>query len=178
LPTHQYFTFRDVAILHQRGRIFRRSRAEIQAEEWFRAHLPRPGNEFVGAELIRFESVPSAVQYGGAVLPRAHAVKPVIAGDKISAGIANDGDAKIADFFHDIGTKTIAVGELRTWIVNALINCPPEVLQKRSEEMRADRSNRAIRIDDDACGALALGDGESAQRRSGGNSQGGLAYIL
>ena len=88
----------------------------------------------------------------------------MIAGDKIAAGVTNDWYSQVMNFFHDICTESIAVGEFRLGIVDAFVNRATQMFEKRAKEMAIDRRNLPGRIDYDACRAwCALSQTESAQ---------------
>src|SRR3984957_16164009 len=76
-----------VAVLHQRGRLLGRPRAQIQAHQRFGPNQAAPGHELVRTELIRVQSVPGLVQHMGAIGLGSDSIEPVIAGDEISSGM-------------------------------------------------------------------------------------------
>src|SRR4029077_8026607 len=81
-----------IAIFHQRGGFLRRTGTKIEPHERKSAHGLAPGHEFIGAEPVAVEGIPRLVEHARTVLLRAYAVQPVVAGDEISARIANDGN--------------------------------------------------------------------------------------
>ena len=147
---------RDIAVLDECGRVLYGPGAEVEPEKWLGGHQPRPCDEFVSAELIGLQRIPGAIENGRPVFLGTDAIQPVITGYEISAGVANDGHSKVADLLHDIGAESVAVGEFRPRIVDALVNGASQVLQKRAEEVTVNRTNLAGRIDDDTSRALAL----------------------
>ena len=98
-----------VAILHQGGSFFGGSNAQIQAHQRFGSDGFAPGHEFIGAKLVGVDGIPRLVECAPTVLLRAVTVKPVIAGDKISSRIADDGNTKLAYLVHHIFAQTIGV---------------------------------------------------------------------
>src|SRR5438105_15812294 len=100
-------TFLDVAILHQSCCLLGRARAEIQAHQRFGADGFAPGHEVIGAKLIGVQRIPRFVENKRPIFLWPNSIKPVVAGNEVSAGIANDGNAEFLDLAEDIRTKTV-----------------------------------------------------------------------
>src|ERR1700733_2125862 len=149
-----------VAIFHQRCRFFRRTSSQVQAHQWLSSGRTRPSHEFIRTELIRVERVPRFVQNARPILPRANAIEPVVAGNKVASRIADDGHAHFAHLIHDVSAKTTAVGELRARIVNSFVDGAAEMLQERAEEIAVNGSDGAPGVDEDS------------NRSAGGRSRG------
>jgi hypothetical protein len=67
------------------------------------------------------------------VLPRTYTIEPVIARHEVAARIPNDGNFESPYFLHYVLTEPIRVGQLRTGIIDALVDRASELLKKRSE---------------------------------------------
>ena len=82
-----------VAVFDQAPRIVRPARAEIDRQHRLDVREPAPVDELVGAERIRLERQPGELHAARALLDRADAVLPIVAGDEVPAGIAHDRSA-------------------------------------------------------------------------------------
>jgi len=115
---------------HECRRLFRSSGAEIQSHERQRAYRFAPGNEFIRPKLIRVYRIPGLVQYARSILLRSDTIKPVVAGNKVAAGVTNDGNTEFTNFIHYVLAKTVRVRELRSGIVDPFIDRSSEVFKK------------------------------------------------
>jgi len=58
---------------------------------------------------------------------RTNAIKPVICGDKVAAGVANNGDPEFLERFNDILAEAVFVGQRVAWVVDAAVDAPAYV---------------------------------------------------
>ena len=123
----------EVAVLDVGDRRFDRAGAEVHAEQRLGAHQAAPLDELVGAELVRLDRVPGAIEHHGPLRFRTDAVEPVVAGDEIAARIANDRHAEILDLARDVGAESFPIGEPGSGLVDAGVDRPAEVLEERTE---------------------------------------------
>jgi hypothetical protein len=93
---------RHIAIFQQGRSLLRASSAQIKAHQGLGSDRLAPGHELVGAKLIGVERIPRLVEHPGTVLPGANPIEPVVSRNKISAGIADDGNFPLAHFVHHI----------------------------------------------------------------------------
>ncbi len=119
-----------VAIFHQRRRLFRRARAQIEPHQRLRARGLAPHHEFVGAELVAVDGIPRFVQHARAVLLRSHPIQPVVPGDKVAAGVAHDGNSQLPYFVDHVLAQSVGIGVFRAWIVNPFIDGASQVFQE------------------------------------------------
>ena len=131
----------DVAIFHQRRRLLRRPRAQIQSHQRLRPRQLAPRHELVRAKLIRIQRIPRLVQHHRPVLLRPDAVEPVVARHKISAGIPNDRHVDLPNLLQRVFAESVRIRQLRSRIVNALIDRAPKMLEKRPKYISIDRRN-------------------------------------
>ena len=110
--------------------------------------------ELVGAEAIGFDAAPGVFGAHGALILRADAVLPVVAGDEVAAGPAQDGDAEVADGFHDVLAVALGVGERTAFLVDAAVDAAAEVLGEIAEDVGMHLADDAVGVDLDACGGL------------------------
>jgi hypothetical protein len=80
-----------VAVFQQIPRDITAARTQIDSEHRLQPGSPTPIDEFVGAEGVRFGWHPLQFQPQGPLLQRTDPVIPVVAADKIAAGVADDG---------------------------------------------------------------------------------------
>ena len=100
-----------------------------------------PVDELVGAELVRLERVPRALEHRRPLRLRADAVEPVVAGDEVAARIAHDRHAELLDLARDVGAEALRVGQRRSRLVDAGVDGAAQVLEERARA-RADRTRR------------------------------------
>ena len=140
-------------VLDVGDRLLRRAGAEVHPQQRLGAHQPAPVDEFVGAELVRLERIPRAIENGWPLGLRADAIEPVVARDEVSSWIANDGNAKLADLARDIRAKAARIGHRRAGFINTRVDGPPEVLEEGTEESSIEIAHATDRRDAHACGA-------------------------
>ncbi|WP_227497178.1 hypothetical protein [Planctomonas psychrotolerans] len=85
---------RVVGVLHQFPCGIDAAGAEVDGLHDLDVRELRPRHELVQTEGIGLEGVPGPVESAGAVLDRAHAVLPVVAGHEVPAGVPHDGGAQ------------------------------------------------------------------------------------
>jgi hypothetical protein len=119
-----------VAIFHQRGRILRGSRTEVQPQQWLCPDKSRPRDELIRPKLVCLQRVPRAIEHGRTLVLRAHAIQPGIPRQKISTRPPHNRHAQLAHFFCYVGPESVLVREVRAWIIDALINRASQLLQK------------------------------------------------
>ncbi|PYV07655.1 MAG: hypothetical protein DMG23_15665 [Acidobacteria bacterium] len=118
-PARPFF---QVAVFDQRGGVCGRARAEVRRKQRLGANQATPFDELVGPELIRLNRIPGPVEDPWPVFLRAHAVKPVVAGDEVPARVAHDGHAKLVDLFRDVLSKAVRVRPLRVGFINSVVD--------------------------------------------------------
>ena len=79
-----------VAIFEILARSIDSARAEIDRHQNFAANTTGPFHKFVRAELVGFDGFPGKVQSSRAFVFRTDTVFPVVTGNEIAAGIAED----------------------------------------------------------------------------------------
>ena len=92
-----------------------------------------PGHEFVGAELIRLDRVPCAIQNARTLFAGTHAIEPVVARHEIAARVTHDGYAHRFDFGCDVLAVTLRVGQGRSGFVDAPVNGPAQMLDETTK---------------------------------------------
>ncbi len=74
-----------VDVLHPVDRFFHRAAAHVEADLRLRANQLREAQKLIGPELVVFRLAPGHVQHAHALVHRADAVAPVVAGDEVPA---------------------------------------------------------------------------------------------
>ncbi len=148
-------SFFHVAVFNQGSGLFRGSRAKIQTYQRRSAHRATPGNKFVGAELIGLDGVPGLFQHTGTIFSRSHTIQPMVAGDEVASGIANDGNSQVLYFFQDILAKPVRIRELGVWVVNTPVNRAAKMLEEGAKEVPVEGREGATGIEIHARGAGA-----------------------
>jgi hypothetical protein len=141
--------FVDVAILHQGSSLLGCASSQVDSEKWLSTGGAAPRDIFVGAEGVGVEGIPRLVEDLWALFLGPHAVEPVIAGDEVAAGIADDRHAEFADFFQDILAEAPGVGELGGRIENAFVDGAAEVFEEGAKEVGINWCDNTPCVDED-----------------------------
>src|SRR5699024_5968989 len=120
--------------------------------------LLRPGHDLVQAHGVRVGGVPGEVVAGRALLHRAHAVLPAVAGDEVAARVAHGADPELAGQGEDVGAEAVLIGLGVVRLVDPGVDAAPEVLDEGAEGAAAHGS--------DAEGGVQ-GEGDGARHRAG-----------
>ena len=131
---------RVVAVLHQRPRRVNAARAEVYGQHWLDAGEARPVDELVRADLVALDRAPGEVEASRPLLEWPDTVLPVIAGDEVSAGVANDRGAEFAGEVEHVRAKPVPIGGWVRRFVDPRVHAPAEMLDERPEEPRVDGS--------------------------------------
>ena len=126
-------------------------RAEIDGEHRCGVGLPAPADELVGADCVGLGRAPGIVEARRPLVARPDAVDPVIVGDEIAAGIADQGELQVADEIENVAAEPLLVGRRVTGFVNAAINGPAEVLEKGAVDAVVDVANSKIPMHRNPC---------------------------
>src|SRR5205807_2114379 len=118
------------AVLHQRGRLLRRSRSKVESHQRLCTHQLAPCHEFIRAELVGFDCVPGFVESARTVFLRAYAVEPVVSRNEVTPRVPNDWNSELPDFVHHVLAESICVRQVRTRIVNTFVDRPSQMLQE------------------------------------------------
>ncbi len=120
-----------------------------------------PAGEFVGADRVGLGREPGEIETGRPVGNGADSVFPLVPGDEIAAGVADERDAEGADQFEDIAAEAVLIGGRVAGFVDTAVDGPPEVLEEAAVQARVDLADVKIRIEDDVggvqCGLLGNG---------------------
>ncbi len=163
-----------VAVFHPVGGLLDAARAQVHADVRLRADAAAVFEELVGAEAIGLFGVPGRVEAARAAVLGPHAVLPVIGGDEIAAGPAQDGQAQALHRAQHVLAEALGIGERRAFLVNAAVNAAPQVLDEAAEDHRVHPGNHLFGVDLDP-GYVGLlraqqrARSETRQPRGGGN---------
>src|SRR5690606_19691161 len=138
---------RAVAILDPVARLAHIPIATVDSDVRFRADFAAEGDELVRTEGVWLHRAPRKVGARHSFLDRADAIAPAIAGDEISARIANHRDAQAPQRIQHVGAQPVGVGEGRAGVVNAAVDAAAQVLGKSAEDVAVDGSQRAVNVD-------------------------------
>ena len=108
--------------------------AEVHRQHRLDPGIPAPVDEFVGAELVGLGGDPGQVEPARPLLHRADAVLPVVAGDKIAAGIAHDGRRQLADQSQHVAAETTLVRGGMAGLEDAAIDAAAEMFDEGAEQ--------------------------------------------
>ena len=125
-----------IAVFKQLQRVLRGARAHIDGEHGLDLRLFAPAHELVGAELVALYAHPGEVQAGGAGSLVADAVLPVVPGNEVAAGVADDGHAQFADELQHVLPEAVGIRGGVPRLVDAAVYGAAEVLDERAVDMR------------------------------------------
>ena len=135
---------RAVDVFDEVARLVEAARAEIDGEHHLRADRRAPVGEFVDADGVQLGGVPGEVEAGRALVARADAVFPIVGGDEIAAGIANDRDVQRLDEFDHVAAHAVGVRGRVAGLVDAGVDRAPEVLEERAIDPVVDRRDTKV----------------------------------
>ncbi len=140
---------RAVDVLDKVARFVEAARAEVDRQHRLSVGLAAPIDEFMHADGVRIGGVPGEVETSGALFARADAVFPVVGGDKVAAGIADDGNFDVLDELQHVLAHALFVCGLMVRLVNAGVDRAPEMLEKRAIDSIVDVRDRIVGMRDD-----------------------------
>src|SRR5205823_4670344 len=122
------------------------ARAHVDADVWLGAERTTVLDEIVGSEAIGFLSSPRELDAARTCIARTDAVDPVIAADEIAARPAQHRHVESARGIQHVGTKAALVRKRRTFVEDAAVNAPPEVLDELAEDASVEATYLAIDV--------------------------------
>ena len=140
-----------VAVLDEIARLVDAAGAQVDRQVDLGPGALGPGGELVGADLVRLGRHPGQIEAPRPLRHRPHAVPPVVAGDEIAAGIADEGHAQLAHQFQHVPAKPHLVRGRMPRLVDAAVDRPAQMLDERAVEPGIDLADAKILVDDDAC---------------------------
>jgi hypothetical protein len=139
-----------VAILHEPARLVDPRGAQVEGQVHLGPGPPGPGGELVGADRIRLGRRPSQIEPPRPRRDRPHPIPPVVPGDKVAAGIADERHAQLAHQIEDIPAKPLLVGGRVLGFVDAAVNAPAQMLDERPIQAGIDLADTKILVENDA----------------------------
>ena len=100
------------------------------------------------ADLVGLGRVPSEIKSRRPLLARANAVFPIVGGDEIAAGIANDRDLEFANEVDDVLAHPVRVGAFMVGLVDAGVDRAPEMLEEGAVQAIVDCRDLVVPIGD------------------------------
>ena len=100
---------------------------------------------------VRFRRKPCEIQSFGPVFHRTHTVLPMEAGNKVPAGIADQGNAELLYRVHHIGAKAQLVRQRVTRFVYSAVHRPAKVFDKRTVNAIVDSADPVIPVQNHFC---------------------------
>ncbi len=167
----------EVAVLDEGRRHLGRPRPEVDREERLRPRRAAPGHELVGPELVGLQALPGPFQHARPRLLRAHAVHPVVAGDEVAAGIADDGHSELVHLLEHVLAEAVTVGQLRAGVVDPPVDGAPQVLQEGAQDTPVEGGHPANGVQDDARGLRGLGGGHAREPGVGPQGKSGRSSL-
>ena len=159
-----------IAIFNEAARLVDAAHAHVDAEHRLHADLARPVDEFIGSECVGLGREPSEIQATRAPIFRADAILPVVAGEEIAAGIADDRDAELFGQVGDVLAEPLRVGGGMARLEDAGVDAPTHMLDERAKQAAVDIGNGEVGVDDEARGGH--GDFHSKGRARDGGRRG------
>ena len=119
---------RAIAILHPIPRLAHIAIAGIDHQIWLRAQRAAPANEFVRAELIAFNILPSQLDARRPLMFGSDAIAPAITGDKVATGVTDHRHSQTPYRLQHIGTKAVFVRQGGAGFVDTAIDVASQML--------------------------------------------------
>ena len=94
-----------------------------------------PVNKFVNTNFIWFYCVPCAVKADRPFVLWSDSVLPVVAAQKVSARIANEGHIKVLYKIDDISPESLAVCRRVAWFIDSRVYCAAKMFDERTEQV-------------------------------------------
>src|SRR4030095_16221404 len=82
------------------------------------------------------------------LLFRSPAVQPVVPRDEIAARIADDWHPGFLDLLHHVAAEAARISQWRSRLIDACVDCPPEMFEKRAKSPAIDIGADARLLDD------------------------------
>jgi len=140
-----------VGVLHEfTGRVHA---AGTQIDGFHDLHpgLPGPVHKLVQTEGIGFQGVPGTVQAARPGFDRANSILPVVAGDKISARVADHCGTELLDEFHHVPTESVFVRLGVAGLVDAGVDAAAHVFHEGAEDPAGDPADGEVAVNDNPC---------------------------
>ena len=141
---------RVVAVLDEGACLVDAARAEVDGQHRLDAGERRPAEELVRPELVRLDRPPREVEPDGPLRARADPVLPVVAGDEVPAGVADGGDAELADEREDVAAEAVVVRRRMARLVDPGVDAAAEVLDEAAEDAIVDGPDGEAWVDGEA----------------------------
>ena len=139
-----------VAVLQQIAGGLNAPGAQVHSHHHVGARLLAPGGELVDAHQVGLGAAPCQLQPAGTVGHRAHAVLPVEVGDKVAAGIADDGHADFPYQVQHVLAEALLVGGGVSGLVDAAVDGAAQVLDKGAVNALVHPADLEILVQGDA----------------------------
>ncbi len=141
---------RMIAIFDEPARLIEPACAQIDAEHRLNADLARPIDEFICSKGVGLGREPRQIEAARAFGERTNAVLPIVAREKIAAGIAHDRDAKLLRQIGDVLAKPLRVGGGMAGLEYAGVDAPAHMFDERSKDAAVDVRNGKVAINNQA----------------------------
>ena len=138
---------RVVAVLHDVARRVDPARAKVDGHHRLAAHLAGPRHELVDTNVVGLEGSPRQLEPRRPLVSGTDAVLPVVAGDEVASGIAQDRRAELADEILDVGPEAVRIGRGVPRLIDAFVDTSAEVLDERAVDPGIDLSDLERRVD-------------------------------
>ena len=119
-----------VAVLNEVARVLGGAGSHVHSAHNLGARLLRPVVKLIDADFVRLNRVPGAVKADGARSAGADSVLPVVAGEKVPARIAHEGNVQILHQVDDILPKALGIRRGVPRLVDAGIDGASQVLDE------------------------------------------------
>src|SRR5690242_18365519 len=136
-----------IAVLDQCRRSFGSARTQVGPHQGSGAHHLAPGEKLVGAELIRLDGVPCAIENARTFCARTDTVHPVVARNEVAARITYDRHTHRFDFGCHVFAVTLRICQRRSRLINAPVHSASEVFDEATKKSPIDHRPDAGGID-------------------------------
>ncbi len=146
-----------VAVFDELTRRIGAARAEIHREHRLHAGGPAPGDVLVRAEFVGLRAAPGEIEPPGALLSRADAIFPVVAGEEITSRIADDGRTQLFGQLEHVPAEAVHIGCGMPRFVDSAVHAAAHMFDEGAEHASVEGGDGKVPIDHDLTGQHGQG---------------------
>src|ERR1700737_2030150 len=125
---------------------------QIHAQHWLGPGSVAPVDEFICTQPVWLSTEPGQIKSNRSQVDWANAIFPIIAGEKIAAGITNNGGPKVTDQVEHVSAKTVFICRRMPRLEDTGVNTAPEMFNKRTKHPAIKFGNTKIGIENNVRG--------------------------
>ncbi len=104
------------------------------------------------SDFVGLRGKPRQIQPFRALLLRAYRVLPVKAGNKVAAGVADNGNIQLFDHVQHIPAEALFISQRMIRLIDAAVHSPAQMLDERAVNARVNAGDDVVLVQDDGSG--------------------------